>query len=53
MSKRGTVLVAVCGILLGVVIGFLIAPIKKGIEIGNNAGNTTNYYGEKRDEEKI
>lgn len=34
------VLLAVCLFLLGVVIGFLIAPIKKGISCGNNNGNT-------------
>lgn len=34
------VLFAVCLFLLGVVIGFLIAPIKKGISCGNNNGNT-------------
>lgn len=34
------VLFAVCLFLLGVVIGFLMAPIKKGISCGNNNGNT-------------
>ena len=34
------VLVVVCCILLGVVYGFLIAPIKKGVSIGTNNGNT-------------
>lgn len=34
------VLVAICLLLLGVVIGFLLAPIKKGISCGNNNGNT-------------
>lgn len=36
------VLFAVCLFLLGVVIGFLLAPIKKGISCGNNNGNTYN-----------
>ena len=36
------VLFALCLFLLGVVIGFLIAPIKKGISCGNNNGNTYN-----------
>lgn len=34
------ILVAVGLVLLGVVIGFLLAPIKKGISCGNNNGNT-------------
>jgi len=32
------------GVLLGIVVGFLFAPIKKGISCGNNNGNTTNNY---------
>ena len=34
------VLVILCCILLGVVKGFLLAPIKKGISCGNNNGNS-------------
>ena len=36
------VLVILCCILLGMVKGFLLAPIKKGISCGNNSGNTYN-----------
>lgn len=36
------VLVILCSILLGMVKGFLLAPIKKGISCGNNSGNTYN-----------
>lgn len=35
-------LVSTC-ILYGIVMGFLIAPIKQGIHCGNNNGNTTVY----------
>lgn len=34
------VLFTICLFLLGIVIGFLIALIKKGISCGNNNGNT-------------
>lgn len=33
------VLVVLCCILIGVVKGFLLAPVKKGIQCGNNNGN--------------
>lgn len=36
------ILVIVCCILLGMVKGFLIAPIKKGVSCGNNNGNVYN-----------
>lgn len=33
--------------LLGVVVGFMFAPIKKGVKIGNNSGNNNvgEYHG--------
>ena len=31
-----------CCVLLGVIYGFLISPIKKGISFGNNNGNNYN-----------
>ncbi len=37
-KKMGFLLSAVC-LLLGVVIGFMMAPIKKGIYCGNYSGN--------------
>lgn len=44
MKKRDKVLFGSCMFLLGIVFGFLLAPIKQGI--GNNCGNSTrNYYG--------
>ena len=50
MSKKETILIAIGSLLLGVIIGFFIAPIKKGLEFGNNSGNTTNYYGKEEEE---
>jgi hypothetical protein len=53
MKKSEIILLSACSFLLGLVIGFLAAPIKKGIDIGNNCGNTTNHNydcGEERDE---
>jgi len=52
MKKSEKVFMVLFGFLLGVVVGCLIAPVKKGIEIGNNSGNTTNYYGKEQDDEE-
>lgn len=52
MKKVEIVVAALGGLFLGIIIGFLIAPIKKGIEIGNNAGNSTSYYYDKKSEEE-
>jgi hypothetical protein len=52
MNKSESRILALCCLFLGIVIGFLISPIKKGIEIGNNAGNTTNNYRCKKEETK-
>lgn len=38
------ILIIVCSILAGIVYGFLIAPIKKGISCGNNNGNNYNEF---------
>ncbi len=51
MNKLSITLLAVCAFLLGVVTGFLYAPVKNGIECGNNNGNTTNHYYGKREEQ--
>lgn len=53
MSEK--ILMTICLVLAGVVIGFLIAPIKKGISCGNNNGNTYNEDGDwwLEDEEEI
>lgn len=45
MSEK--ILVIVCCILLGVIKGFLCSPVKKGISLGNNNGNT--YVGSEDD----
>lgn len=39
MRKREIFLLSALMLLLGLVIGFLTAPIKQGICIGNNSGN--------------
>ena len=36
------ILVILCCVLIGMVKGFLLAPIKRGISCGNNNGNTYN-----------
>lgn len=38
-SGEEKVLIMLCCVLLGVIYGFLISPIKKGISVGNNNGN--------------
>ncbi len=38
------ILVILCCIMFGVIKGFLIAPIKKGISCGNNNRNVYNDY---------
>ena len=35
-------LVILCCILIGIINGFFLAPIKRGISCGNNNGNTYN-----------
>ena len=53
MKKNEIILLSVCTFLAGLVLGFLIAPIKKGLEIGNNCGNTNNYnYGNNDNKDK-
>lgn len=39
-DNRENLLKAAC-FLGGVVVGFLLSPIKKGVYLGNNCGNTT------------
>ena len=38
-DKLTLILLSVVCFLLGVVLGFLLSPVKKGIAIGNNNGN--------------
>lgn len=47
MNKMTAFLISTICFLLGLVLGFLIAPIKKGIQIGNNSGN--NYVAKSKD----
>jgi|GEM_PF-2151774 len=35
--------------LLGTVLGFLLAPVKKGVYCGNNNGNTVHNHGEENE----
>ncbi len=54
MKKTTAILLAFSALLFGVVCGFLISPIKKGIEVGNNSGNSTTYLApEKKQEEAL
>ncbi|MDF2801374.1 MAG: hypothetical protein K0S61_1277 [Anaerocolumna sp.] len=50
MNKSTGILLSISSLLLGVIIGFLIAPIKGGI--GNNSGNNcgNHYYGNDEEE---
>lgn len=40
MRKSTVILLSSVMLLLGTVLGFLLAPIKKGMYIGSNNGNT-------------
>ena len=45
MRKNSPALLCTTFFLFGLVLGFLFAPIKEGISIGNNSGNNTgNVY---------
>lgn len=47
MKRSVAVLSTLCAFLFGVIVGFVLSPIKKGIEVGNNNNNTsTNYFDE-------
>lgn len=53
MKKSEAILVTLCGFFLGIIIGFVVSPIKKGFDIGNNSGNTTNNnYGDLEEKEE-
>ena len=41
-SSSAVVLFGLCGFLLGIMFGFFLSPIKKGITIGSN--NTVNNF---------
>ncbi len=40
-SSTAVWLFAVCSFLAGVIVGFFLSPIKKGVKIGCNNGNST------------
>ena len=46
MSKRFFILLAIACFQAGVILGFLLAPIKKGVYCGNHNGNTYDPRGE-------
>ena len=50
MNKKDTILLGAACFFSGMVAGFFIAPIKKGIYCGNNSGNNV---AAKEDLEKI
>ncbi len=39
-SSAAVWLFAICGLLLGIIIGFCLSPVKKGMTVGCNNGNT-------------
>mgnify|MGYP000854366080 CR=1 FL=1 len=49
MDKKMSVLVSAVCLLLGVIIGFLAAPVKKGIYCGNYNGNDFSGLPERED----
>ena len=40
-SSTAVWLFVVCSFLAGIIVGFFLSPIKKGVKIGCNNGNTT------------
>lgn len=44
MKKATCFLISTIFLLLGIIIGFFIAPIKKGIYCGNNNGSNNSTY---------
>ncbi len=48
MCKREICLLSTLMLLLGILLGFLCSPIKHGLNIGNNSGNTN--YGKDDDD---
>ncbi|SEH37710.1 hypothetical protein SAMN02910265_00154 [Ruminococcus flavefaciens] len=63
LKNSGTAiwLFAVCSFLAGIILGFFLSPIKKGVKIGCNNGNNTYdtshdmlpYYDDDEDEIKF
>lgn len=44
------VLLIVCILLIGIIKGFLLSPVKKGIACGNNSGNVNHIYNDPDDD---
>lgn len=51
MKKSTAALLSFCCFLMGVIVGFLLSPIKDGVHCGNNNGNTTVYNSRKDESE--
>ena len=49
MNKSTGILLALLGLFLGIIIGFMWAPTKKGIHCGNDSGNTYIFKGSEDD----
>ncbi|MGN6712540.1 hypothetical protein [Anaerocolumna jejuensis] len=47
MKKSTAAFVSLICLLTGVILGFILSPVKYGI--GNNSGNTTNNYYNKKE----
>ncbi len=50
MRKLTVFLISVVCLLAGIILGFLLSPVKFGI--GNNCGNTTNNNYNKKEQEQ-
>lgn len=44
MNKSTGILLALAAFFVGIIFGFSFAPIKKGMQIGNNCGNQNHYH---------
>ena len=51
MDRKMTTLIGLVCLLAGVIVGFLLAPVKKGIYCGNNSGNSYGGWGYDDEEE--
>lgn len=50
MKKFTALLISIISLLTGIILGFLLSPVKQGF--GNNSGNTNNYNYKKGEAEK-
>ena len=51
MDRKMTTLIGLVCLLAGVIVGFLLAPVKKGIYCGTNNGNSYGGWGYDDEEE--